>query len=113
MDEKVGDVFQAYEEIMKRSNALDFNDLLVKTVDLFQSQPEVLAFYQDRFRYIMVDEYQDTNRVQYLLVQLLARKYEIFASLVTKIKVFILGEELTFQTFLILKKIFPTPILLN
>ena len=57
------------------NNALDFDDLLVKTVELFQSKQEVLEYYQDRFRYIMVDEYQDTNTVQFKLVSLLAAKY--------------------------------------
>jgi DNA helicase II / ATP-dependent DNA helicase PcrA len=76
MDEKLANVFSHYEEEMKRSNALDFNDLLLKTVHLFQASPEVLSFYQERFKYIMVDEYQDTNRVQYLLVQMLAKKYK-------------------------------------
>jgi len=76
MDEKLANVFFAYEDEMKRSNALDFNDLLLKTVHLFQNQGEILDYYQERFKYIMVDEYQDTNRVQYLLVQLLAKKYK-------------------------------------
>jgi len=76
MDEKLAGVFSAYEDEMKRSNALDFNDLLLKTVHLFQASPEILNFYQERFKYIMVDEYQDTNRVQYLMVQMLAKKYK-------------------------------------
>ena len=60
----------------QKNNALDFDDLLVKTVELFQSKQEVLEYYQDRFRYIMVDEYQDTNTVQFKLVSLLAGKYQ-------------------------------------
>ena len=60
---------------MRANNALDFDDLLVKTVQLFQTQPDVLENYQERFRYIMIDEYQDTNTVQFLLVSLLAGKY--------------------------------------
>ena len=60
---------------LKENNALDFDDLLVKMVDLFQTNPDVLEHYQDRFQYIMVDEYQDTNTVQFLLVSLLAKKY--------------------------------------
>ena len=64
-----------YQKRLKKNNALDFDDLLVKTVELFQSKQEVLEYYQDRFRYIMVDEYQDTNTVQFKLVSLLAAKY--------------------------------------
>ena len=60
---------------LKKNNALDFDDLLVKTVELFESCPEVLDYYQERFRYIMVDEYQDTNTAQFRLVSLLASKY--------------------------------------
>ena len=60
---------------MHANNALDFDDLFVKTVQLFQTQPDVLENYQERFRYIMVDEYQDTNTVQFQLVSLLAGKY--------------------------------------
>mgnify|MGYP002594450198 FL=1 len=60
---------------IQENNALDFDDLLVKMVDLFQTNPDVLEHYQDRFQYIMVDEYQDTNTVQFLLVSLLAKKY--------------------------------------
>jgi DNA helicase-2/ATP-dependent DNA helicase PcrA len=66
---------QAYAEYQKRlraSNALDFDDLINKTVELFQTNQEALAFYQNRFRYIMVDEYQDTNTVQFRLIHLLA-----------------------------------------
>lgn len=69
---------RAYAEYQKRlhsNNALDFDDLLYKTVQLFQDCPDVLEQYQERFRYIMVDEYQDTNEIQFLLVRQLARKY--------------------------------------
>ncbi len=72
---KIAEVYQEYEKQMKANNAMDFDDLLVKTVQLFQTQPEVLAYYQERFRYIMVDEYQDTNTVQFMLVSILAEKY--------------------------------------
>ena len=68
-------VYRAYQETLRQNNALDFDDLLVKTVELFRSCPEVLAAYQERFRYIMVDEYQDTNTAQFELVRLLADKY--------------------------------------
>ncbi len=68
-------VYREYQETMQRNNALDFDDIIVKTVELFKSCPEVLASYQERFRYIMVDEYQDTNLAQFELVRLLAEKY--------------------------------------
>ncbi len=73
--QKIAKVYWEYEKQMKANNALDFDDLLVKTVQLLQSQPDVLEYYQERFRYIMVDEYQDTNTVQFKLISLLARKH--------------------------------------
>ena len=72
---KEADVYEEYEKQLRSNNALDFDDLLVKTVQLFQTQADVLASYQNRFRYIMVDEYQDTNTVQFELVRLLAAQY--------------------------------------
>ncbi len=71
-------IAQVYEEYQKRlisNNALDFDDLLFKTVELFRTDPEVLSYYQERFKYIMVDEYQDTNTVQFKFVSLLAGRY--------------------------------------
>lgn len=73
---KIATVYEEYEKQLKANNALDFDDLLVKTVHLFRTQPDVLAYYQDRFQYIMVDEYQDTNTVQFLLVSILAGKHK-------------------------------------
>ena len=72
---KIAKVYREYETQLKANNALDFDDLLVKTVQLLQTQPDVRENYQERFRYIMVDEYQDTNTVQFRLVSLLAGKY--------------------------------------
>ena len=69
----VADVYAAYEEKLKTSNALDFDDLIVKTLELFANHPPVLEAYQRKFRYIHVDEYQDTNYAQYMLVRLLAQ----------------------------------------
>ena len=63
---KIAEVYAEYEKQLRANNALDFDDLLVKAVQLFQTQPDVLEYYQERFRYIMVDEYQDTNTVQIL-----------------------------------------------
>lgn len=73
--QKTAKVYWEYERQLKANNALDFDDLLLKTVQLLQTQPDVLEYYQERFRYIMVDEYQDTNTVQFKLVSLLASKY--------------------------------------
>lgn len=75
MDERSLQVYAKYEEEMKRANSLDFGDLLMKTHLLFCDYPAVLEMYQKKFRYIMVDEYQDTNRIQYLLVQKLAQAH--------------------------------------
>lgn len=73
---KTGELYKEYQKQLKANNALDFDDLLFKTVELFQFHPEVLEDYQERFRYIMVDEYQDTNTIQFHLISMLARKYE-------------------------------------
>ncbi len=72
---QIARVYTEYQERLKQSNALDFDDLLYKTVELFQFHPEILDNYQERFRYIMVDEYQDTNHIQFLLIKQLAAKY--------------------------------------
>lgn len=72
---KIAKAYREYQETLRKNNALDFDDLIVKTVELFKSCPEVLNSYQERFRYIMVDEYQDTNTAQFELVRLLADKY--------------------------------------
>lgn len=69
-------VWTEYEKLLDKEKALDFDDLLIKTVELFKSHPEILNKYQDRFHYISVDEYQDTNLVQYELVKLLANKHK-------------------------------------
>lgn len=74
-EKKTGEIYREYQKQLKKNNALDFDDLIVKTVELFQNNPQVLDYYQERFRYIMVDEYQDTNMAQFKLVSLLASKY--------------------------------------
>ena len=68
-------VYQEYQAALRSNNALDFDDLIVKTVELFKTDAEVLDYYNEKFRYIMVDEYQDTNTAQFELIRLLARKY--------------------------------------
>ena len=72
---KIASVYKEYQAVLKKNNALDFDDILVKTVELFKANPEILEQYQNRFRYIMVDEYQDTNTAQFELIRLLAAKY--------------------------------------
>ena len=72
---RIADAYEEYQKRLRKNNALDFDDLLMLTVELFHSHDEVLASYQNRFRYIMVDEYQDTNNAQFELVRLLAGKY--------------------------------------
>ncbi|RJX21897.1 MAG: DNA helicase PcrA [Desulforudis sp.] len=74
-EEKVVSVYRAYQEMLERNNALDFDDLLMLTVRLFQEQPDVLAYYQERFQHVLVDEYQDTNHVQYMWIHHLAAKH--------------------------------------
>lgn len=73
---KYADVYAEYQRVLKQNNALDFDDLIFKTVELFKLDKEVLSAYQERFRYIMVDEYQDTNTAQFELIRLLASKYK-------------------------------------
>ena len=72
---KIAEIYREYQKQLRSNNALDFDDLLFKTVELFQFHPEVLDYYQERFQYIMVDEYQDTNTIQFQLISMLARKY--------------------------------------
>ena len=74
-EKKIAEVYKMYQKRLKENNALDFDDLIFKTVELFKKNPETLEFYQRKFQYIMVDEYQDTNGAQYELVTLLAAKY--------------------------------------
>ena len=81
---KIGIAMTAYQEKLKKNNALDFDDLIAKTVELFKTCPEVLGIYANRFKYIHVDEFQDTNSVQYLLVKMLASVHG---------NVFVVGDE--------------------
>ena len=73
---KIAGMYKEYQSILRGNNALDFDDLIVKTVELFQHNPDILDYYQERFKYIMVDEYQDTNTAQFKFVSLLASRYE-------------------------------------
>ena len=74
--QKTAQVYTEYQQMLQKNNALDFDDLIMKTVELFRNDKEVLEYYQDRLRYLMVDEYQDTNTAQFELIRLLASKYE-------------------------------------
>ena len=74
-DQQIAKVYAEYQKRLKRNNALDFDDLIYQTIFLFETNPDVLAEYQERFKYIMVDEYQDTNHTQFILVKQLAAKY--------------------------------------
>lgn len=73
---KVGEIYALYQDRLKRNSALDFDDLIMKTVELFKECPDVLDFYRNKFRYIMVDEYQDTSKAQYELIKLLAKQHQ-------------------------------------
>ena len=73
---KIAAAYKEYQKQLRNNNALDFDDLIVKTVELFQMNPDILDAYQERFKYIMVDEYQDTNTAQFRLISLLASKYQ-------------------------------------
>ena len=75
-EQKAGQVYLELERRLRAANAMDFDDLLVRTLELLRTRPEVLEKYQERFRYISVDEYQDTNHVQYEIANLLAAKYQ-------------------------------------
>ncbi len=74
-EKKTAAVYREYQAQLRKNNALDFDDLIMRTVELFEKHPQVLDYYQERFRYICVDEYQDTNYAQFRLVSLLAEKY--------------------------------------
>lgn len=105
--DKIGELIKAYQNKLKKNNALDFDDLLCKTVELFKSYPQILNYYADRFEYILVDEFQDTNTIQYNLVKMLS---SIHGNL------FVVGDEdqciyswrgANFQNIFNLKKDFP------
>ena len=105
--DKVGEIIRAYQNKLKKNNALDFDDLLCKTVELFKNFPEILNYYANRFEYILVDEFQDTNTVQYNLVKMLSSVHG---------NLFVVGDEdqciyswrgANFQNIFNLKKDFP------
>ncbi|GAN32455.1 MAG: ATP-dependent DNA helicase PcrA [Candidatus Brocadia sp. AMX2] len=71
----VAQIYKKYQALLKANNALDFDDLLIKTIELFKTHPDILEMYQDKFRFILIDEYQDTNYSQYTITRLLANRY--------------------------------------
>lgn len=75
-ERNVGEIYALYQNKLKRNNALDFDDLLIKAVDLLRENPEILDYYQKRFQYIFVDEYQDTNKIQYKLVKMFSKHHK-------------------------------------
>jgi len=76
LDDITARVFEVYDVRLRQANAMDFDDLLIKPIELFEQHPDVLDAYQDRFKHIMIDEYQDTNRAQYKMTKMLASKYQ-------------------------------------
>lgn len=76
LDDITARVFEVYDVRLRQANAMDFDDLLIKPIELFEEHPDVLEKYQDRFKYILIDEYQDTNHAQYKMTKLLAQKYQ-------------------------------------
>ncbi len=75
-EKRVEEIYPLYQETLQKNNAMDFDDLLMKPIELFMKNPDVLEKYQERFKFILVDEYQDTNRAQYQIVKMLAQKYQ-------------------------------------
>lgn len=76
LDDITARVFEVYDVRLRQANAMDFDDLLIKPIELFEEHPDILEKYQDRFKYIMIDEYQDTNHAQYKMTKMLAQKYQ-------------------------------------
>ena len=75
-EEKVVEIYRKYQEILLRNNSVDFDDLLILPIKLLKDNPDILMYYQERFKYILVDEYQDTNEAQYILVKMISAKYK-------------------------------------
>ena len=75
-EEKVVEVYRRYEEILLKNNSVDFDDLLILPIKLLKENPDILMYYQERFKYILVDEYQDTNEAQYILIKMISAKYK-------------------------------------
>lgn len=76
IEEVAGQAYEVYQNFLKENNALDFDDLIMLTIKIFKKFPQILTKYQNRFKHVLVDEYQDTNKAQYLLINLLSKKYQ-------------------------------------
>ena len=107
--EKVAHIYEEYRKELRKANALDFDDLLLETVRLLKAVPAVRDYYNRRYQYVMIDEYQDTNRPQYELMRLLAGPITTSAPWAMKTSRFIPGAARTFATFWSLKRTFPKP----
>ena len=101
----VATVYKGYQRQLSRNEALDFDDLIMTTINLFERVPEALEYYQNKFQYIHVDEYQDTNKAQYTLIKLLANKFKIYVSLVIQTNLYMVGVVQIFKIFYHSKKI--------
>lgn len=75
-EEKVVEIYRRYQEILLRNNSVDFDDLLILPIKLLKENPDILMYYQERFKYVLIDEYQDTNEAQYVLVKMISAKYK-------------------------------------
>lgn len=104
---RMGEIYKNYVDRCFKAGAMDFDDLLLKTNELLARFPDVLAKYQNRFRYILVDEYQDTNHSQYLIVKALAIGFKIYAWWAMMPRVFMRLGVLIFKIFLTFKRIMP------
>ena len=99
MEKLIAKLYSHYQNGLREMNSLDFDDLIVLTVKIFKENPKVLAKYQEWWKYIMVDEYQDTSHDQYQFIQLLASKYKIFLPSVMTLKVSTCSEKPISRTF--------------
>ena len=102
---KLSLVYKFYQERLKVYNAVDFGDLILIPLQIFRAHVDILEIYQEKFRYILVDEYQDTNSAQYMFLRLLSGEKKIFVVLEMKINQFMVGGEHNLRIFLILKMI--------
>lgn len=73
--EKIGQVYEMYQKRLKENNAIDFDDIINYTIEILSENPDVLQYYTEKFKYVLVDEYQDTNKAQFTLVTILASRY--------------------------------------
>ena len=108
-NQKVAEIYERYQNKLLVNNAVDFDDLLVLSIRLLQESEEVRAKYQERFDYLLVDEYQDTNHAQYLLTKLLAARHRNICVVAMPTRAFTAGAVLISKTFWILKRIIPKP----